>query len=151
MGGSNGMTRRCEAVIKAGTIDLLQSVNRGVLDDSVVTLKGGTVTKFYVGGETTDETVTGIVRNPIVHWQGGNITNLEFGKSNSIELTSMKGTVTNDVVIGNKTAADTGLTVVAKPEGQLNEMTFIDGKPVWFNGTDWVDANGVVRNYPTQF
>ena len=151
MGGSNGMTRRCEAVIKAGTIDLLQSVNRGVLDDSVVTLKGGTVTKFYVGGETTDETVTGIVRNPIVHLQGGNITNLEFGKSNSIELTSMKGTVTNDVVIGNKTAADTGLTVVAKPEGQLNEMTFIDGKPVWFNGTDWVDANGVVRNYPTQF
>ena len=151
MGGSNGMTRRCEAVIKAGTIDLLQSVNRGSLDDSVVTLKGGTVTKFYVGGETTDKTVTGVVRNPIVHLEGGTVTNLEFGKSNSIELTSMKGTVTKDVVIGNKTAEETGLTIVAKPEGQLNDMTFIDGKPVWFNGTDWVDANGVVCNYPTQF
>ena len=151
MGGSNGMTRRCEAVIKAGTIDLLQSVNRGSLDDSVVTLKGGTVTKFYVGGETTDKTVTGVVRNPIVHLEGGTVTNLEFGKSNSIELTSMKGTVTKDVVIGNKTAEETGLKVVAKPEGQLNDMTFMDGKPVWFNGTDWVDANGVVCNYPTQF
>ena len=151
MGGSNGMTRRCEAVIKAGTIDLLQSVNRGSLDDSVVTLKGGTVTKFYVGGETTDKTVTGVVRNPIVHLQGGNITNLEFGKSNSIELTSMKGTVTKDVVIGNKTAEETGLTLVAKPEGTEKEMTFIDGKPVWFNGTDWVDANGNVNNYPTKF
>jgi len=151
IGGSNGMTRRCEAVIKAGTIDLLQSVNRGVVDDSVVTLEGGTVTKFYVGGETTDETVTGIVRNPIIHLQGGTVTNLEFGKSNSIELTSMKGTVTADVVIGNKSAEETGLTLVAKPEGQLNDMTFMDGKPVWFNGTDWVDANGVVCNYPTQF
>ena len=151
MGGSNGVTKKCEAVIKAGTIDLLQSVNRGELGDSVVTLEGGTVTKFYVGGETTDETVTGVVRNPIVHLQGGTVTNLEFGKSNSIELTSMKGTVTNEVVIGNKTAAETGLTIVAKPEGQLNDMTFIDGKPMWFNGTDWVDANGVVHNYPTQF
>ena len=151
MGGSNGMTRRCEAVIKAGTIDLLQSVNRGSIDDSVVTLKGGTVTKFYVGGETTDETVTGVVRNPIVHLQGGTVTNLEFGKSNSIELTSMKGTVTKDVVIGNKTAEETGLTLVAKPEGTEKEMTFIDGKPVWFNGTDWVDANGNVNNYPTNF
>ena len=151
MGGSNGVTKKCEAVIKAGTIDLLQSVNRGELGDSVVTLEGGTVTKFYVGGETTDETVTGVVRNPIVHLQGGTVTNLEFGKSNSIELTSMKGTVTNEVVIGNKSAAETGLTVVTKPEGQLNDMTFIDGKPMWFNGTDWVDANGEVHNYPTQF
>ena len=151
LGGSNGLTRRSELVIKNGTINVLQSVNRGGLDDSVVTLQGGTVSNFYVGGETGDKGVTGEVRNPVVHLQGGNITNLQFGKSNSIELTSMKGTVTNEVVIGNKSAAETGLTVVTKPEGQLNDMTFIDGKPMWFNGTDWVDANGVVHNYPTQF
>ena len=151
LGGSNGMTRRCEAIVKAGTITVLQSVNRGVLDDSVVILEGGNVTNFYVGGETGDESVTGIVRNPVVHLQGGNITNLDFGKSNSVAIESIKGTITSEVVIGNKSVGETGLTLVAKPEGQLNDMIFMDGKPVWFNGNDWVDANGVVCNYSTQF
>ena len=151
LGGSNGLTRRSELVMKAGTVNVLQSVNRGGIDDSVVTLQGGTVTNFYVGGETGDKTVTGIARNPIVHLQGGNITTFDFGKSNSVPLESIKGTITAEVTIGNKTTEETGLTLVAKPEGTEKEMTFIDGKPVWFNGTDWVDANGNVNNYPTKF
>ena len=151
LGGSNGLTRRSEMTIKNGTITTLESVNRGGLDDSVVTLQGGTVTNFYVGGDVTDNTITGIVRNPIVHLQGGTVTTLNNGNSNSVALESIKGTITAEVTIGNKSAEETGLTLVAKPVGTEKEMTFIDGKPVWFNGTDWVDANGNVNNYPTNF
>ena len=151
LGGSNGLTRRSEMTIKNGTITTLESVNRGGLDDSVVTLQGGTVTNFYVGGDVTDNTITGIVRNPIVHLQGGTVTTLNNGNSNSVALESIKGTITAEVTIGNKSAEETGLTLVAKPAGTEKEMTFIDGKPVWFNGTDWVDANGNVNNYPTNF
>ena len=151
LGGSNGLTRRSEMTIKNGTITTLESVNRGGLDDSVVTLQGGTVTNFYVGGDVTDDTITGIVRNPIVHLQGGTVTTLNNGNSNSVALKSIKGTITAEVTIGNKSAEETGLTLVAKPAGTEKEMTFIDGKPVWFNGTDWVDANGNVNNYPTNF
>ena len=151
LGGSNGLTRRSEMTIKNGTITTLESVNRGGLDDSVVTLQGGTVTNFYVGGDVTDDTITGIVRNPIVHLQGGTVTTLNNGNSNSVPLESIKGTITAEVTIGNKTTEETGLTLVAKPAGTEKEMTFIDGKPVWFNGTDWVDANGNVNNYPTKF
>ena len=151
LGGSNGLTRRSEMTIKNGTITTLESVNRGGLDDSVVTLQGGTVTNFYVGGDVTDDTITGIVRNPIVHLQGGTVTTLNNGNSNSVALESIKGTITAEVTIGNKSAEETGLTLVAKPAGTEKEMTFIDGKPVWFNGTDWVDANGNVNNYPTNF
>lgn len=60
-GGSNGYTGNCTVKINGGSIYLYQSVNRGTIESAHVELSSGSIDKFYVGGETEDSTVTGVI------------------------------------------------------------------------------------------
>lgn len=86
-GGSNGYTGESNVKVNGGTINIYQSTNRGVVDDATLTMTDGTINNLYVGGETGDDEVTGIINNSEVNLLGGNIGTLEPGKSNSQPIT----------------------------------------------------------------
>ena len=102
-GGSNGYTGNATMEIDGGNIYLVQSVNRGTVEDAFVEVTGGTIQKFYVGGETEDISVTGTISQIETCLLGGTIQSLNAGKSNSSPIT-IDGTQysllkTDDVVI----------------------------------------------------
>ena len=53
-GGSNGYTDAAAMTVTNGTVGVMQSVNRGEMRAVTMNVTGGTVTDFYVGGETSD-------------------------------------------------------------------------------------------------
>lgn len=85
-GGSNGYTKEANVTINDGNVNLFQSVNRGTVEKATVKVNGGTIEKFYIGGETEDETVTGSINKVETDILGGKITNLSEGKNNSESL-----------------------------------------------------------------
>lgn len=97
-GGSNGHTDSAYLTINGGDIGIYQSVNRGTVNNSVTTVSGGTVDKFYVGGEKDDPSVTGTVKNVSVNLISGKISTLDAGVSNKIALDTSKENVSLVVV-----------------------------------------------------
>ena len=93
-GGSNGSTGAGEVNVYGGSIDVWQVVNRGTLENSVITLDGGTVNKLYCVGETEDTGVTGHVGYSTVNIRHGSVATLRLGN------TSAGGHATSDVVKG---------------------------------------------------
>ena len=87
-GGSNGYTGSSNVEINGGDIYLFQSVNRGIVDDASVKVNGGTIEKFYVGGETEDVSVTGTINKVEAALLEGTINSLNAGKSNSQPITT---------------------------------------------------------------
>ena len=85
-GGSNGYTGTANTKISGGNISVFQSVNRGTVEKAYVKVDGGTIDRFYVGGETEDSTVTGIINNVETNIISGNINTLNTGTSNGLEL-----------------------------------------------------------------
>lgn len=52
-GGSNGYTGFAELNLSGiPKINILQGVNRGTIDESIVNINGGNIAKYFVGGET---------------------------------------------------------------------------------------------------
>lgn len=86
-GGSNGYTEESNVKINDGNIMVYQSVNRGIVEDANLVVSGGTIDNLYVGGETTDSTVTGIINNADISLIAGTVNTLEAGKSNSQVIT----------------------------------------------------------------
>lgn len=133
-GGSNGYTENGDIKIKGGTIYLVQSVNRGKVIDAEVKMTGGTVEKFYVGGETEDAAVTGIVNDVEVDILGGTVTNLKPGKSNSTEIiveqenykvVDVEGTVNNST-IGEKEISITYIFNIKEETLKINQNDKIE-------------------------
>lgn len=85
-GGSNGYTGTADTKICGGNIYIFQSVNRGTVEKAKITVDGGTINKFYVGGETEDSTVTGEINAIETNIISGNIDTLNTGTSNGFEL-----------------------------------------------------------------
>lgn len=85
--GSNGYTGTANVKLTGGKIGVYQSVNRGTLDNATVRVAGSTIGKFYVGGETEDKSVTGVINNIHVHLLGGTIVALDSGTSNGTPIT----------------------------------------------------------------
>lgn len=106
-GGSNGYTGNCTVKINGGSIYLYQSVNRGTVENANVKLNSGSIEKFYVGGETEDSTVTGVIDTVNTNLVGGNIGSLNAGTSNSsvisIDNDNFKVISTDEVKITDDT------------------------------------------------
>ena len=114
-GGSNGYTGNCTVKINGGSIYLYQSVNRGTVENANVKLNSGSIEKFYVGGETEDSTVTGVIDAVNTNLVGGNIGSLNAGTSNSsvisIDNDNFKVISTNEVKITNDTIEDSKIKI----------------------------------------
>ena len=80
-GGSNGYTGTATVEINGGTIGKVQSVNRGTMDSAAFDVSGGTIDKFYIGGEKEDSTVTGTITKATVNIKGGKVNNMYPGTS----------------------------------------------------------------------
>jgi len=78
-GGSNGHTGSSYLEINDGTITTVQSVNRGSMDYSDITVYGGTITNAYVRGDSSDDTVTGAIEESYMYIWGGKVTNVSIG------------------------------------------------------------------------
>lgn len=109
-GGSNGYTGEADVSINGGNIKIFQSVNRGKMNFSELTMTGGDVQNLYVGGEKDGFGVDGTINNVEVSILGGKVNNLESGTSNSSDITvgsghysvvSADGTVTNNNIKGD--------------------------------------------------
>lgn len=94
---------------------LYQSVNRGSVDSAHVKLNSGSIEKFYVGGETEDSTVTGVINTVNSNLIGGNIDSLNAGTSNgsviSIDNDNFKVVSTGEVKITNDTIEDSKIKI----------------------------------------
>ena len=86
------------------------SVNRGTVENVNVKLNSGSIEKFYVGGETEDSTVTGVIDTVNTNLIGGNIGSLNAGTSNSsvisIDNDNFKVISTDEVKITDDTIED---------------------------------------------
>ena len=86
-GGSNGYTGTANVKLTGGKIGVYQTVNRGTLDSATVRVTGSTIGKFYVGGETEDKSVTGIINKINTLLFSGSIESLDSGTSNGSPIT----------------------------------------------------------------
>ena len=79
-GGSNGYTENGKIEITNGSINVLQTTNRGIVNTATVKVTGGNIINAYVGGET-DPSVTGVINKAEFDVLGGKVTNLNTGTS----------------------------------------------------------------------
>lgn len=104
-GGSNGYTKDVNVKLSGGKIGVYQTVNRGTLNNATIKVAGTTIDKFYVGGETEDKSVTGILNNINLHLVCGNIQTLNSGTSNGAQIIidneTYKINMTDDIQIKN--------------------------------------------------
>ena len=104
-GGSNGYTESANVKLTGGKIGVYQTVNRGTLNNATIKVAGSSIDKFYVGGETEDKSVTGIINNINTYLISGSIENLDSGTSNGTPITiddeTYKVTATNYIKITN--------------------------------------------------
>ena len=73
--------------MNGGTIQILQSTNRGSVGDVIYNIKDGTIEKAYLGGETASD-VSGTLNAMQCNISGGSITNLYFGTDGSTAKSS---------------------------------------------------------------
>lgn len=81
-GGSNGHTGTVNVIINGGTINVVQSVNRGTVDEATVVAFGGTIEKLYAGGESPESTPGDVVNAYIT-------TRLRVGVAGTAEVENM--------------------------------------------------------------
>ncbi len=109
-GGSNGYTGTANAKLTGGNIGVYQTVNRGVLDNATVKVASSSIGKFYVGGETEDKSVTGVINKINTHLVSGTIESLDVGTSNGSTITidneNYNVTATDSVKIINDNIGD---------------------------------------------
>lgn len=120
-GGSNGKTGHGKITINGGQIEVLQSVNRGSIEMSEITINNGTINKLYGGGETEDATVNGIYHFSKLHLLGGTINNPSIGKNgetvnaNKLSGTYIPGIISDEIAISmNLVPIETVDTIIKK-------------------------------------
>ena len=143
--GANGITINGELYINSGNYDCASQVNRGVVVNSKIFMNGGEVQNFYFGGETEDTTVNGILHNGQIILNGGTINNLKFGTSNGVELTEMNGFI-RDCVVNNEMPTKLIKLNDRPTDPEAGDFMFdvVLNKPIFFNGTNWVDSLGFI-------
>lgn len=114
-GGSNGYTGTANVKLTGGNIGVYQSVNRGTLDNATVRVAGSTIGKFYVGGETEDKSVTGVINKINTLLVSGSIESLDSGSSNgspmAIDNENYNVTATDSVKITNDNIGNSKKTI----------------------------------------
>jgi len=96
-GGSNGHTETVNLMINGGTISVVQSVNRGTVDEATVVVFGGEIENLYAGGESP-ETIPGDVVNAYIK------TKLRVGVAGDAKVKNMQlgSNGNDDLVISNE-------------------------------------------------
>ena len=114
-GGSNGYTGTANVKLTGGKIGVYQTVNRGTLDSATVRVTGSTIGKFYVGGETEDKSVTGIINKINTLLVSGSIESLDSGSSNgspmAIDNENYNVTATDSIKITNDSIGNSKKTI----------------------------------------
>ena len=114
-GGSNGYTGTANVKLTGGKIGVYQTVNRGTLDSATVRVTGSTIGKFYVGGETEDKSVTGVINKINTLLVSGSIESLDSGSSNgspmAIDNENYNVTATDSVKITNDNIGNSKKTI----------------------------------------
>ena len=139
-GGSNGFTRKSEVILNGGNIEVMQGVNRGILEEAKLVVNNGKVVNFYAAGDTEDNTVTGTQYKAIVELNGGTIENFSNGNSNLLPFDSsnIEGTISADCTVVN---GDTSMLAPKQPEAQAPSFAFNE------NGELVVTINGVSKTF----
>ena len=143
--GANGITLDGELYLNSGTYNCVSQVNRGLVVDSKVFMNGGLAKNVYFGGETEDTTVDGGLRNGLIVLNGGTVNNLNYGTSDGVELTEMNGYI-RDCTIKAGDASNL-VELNDRPENpEAGDFMFdvVLNKPIFFNGTHWVDSLGFI-------
>lgn len=87
-GGANGATGSGKIVINNGSIDVVQSVNRGIVGSADIKVNGGNITSLYAGVEPDDgdvmTTATGTFGHVNIELNSGSIQRLALGANNSV-------------------------------------------------------------------
>lgn len=93
-GGSNGNTTTAMVYIEGGTVDSVQSVNRGTMEEASLVVVGGTVENLYVAGANS-EGVTGTISGSVSLEVSGDATveSLEAGKNGGVAVDTTTDTV----------------------------------------------------------
>ena len=98
-----------------GKIGVYQTVNRGTVDSATVRVTGSTIAKFYVGGETEDKSVTGVINKINTLLVSGSIESLDSGSSNgspmAIDNENYNVTATDSVKITNDNIGNSKKTI----------------------------------------
>lgn len=143
-GGSNGYTGTANVKLLGGKLGVYQTVNRGILDNATVKVAGSSIEKFYVGGETEDKSVTGIINKVNTYLVSGNIKSLDSGTSNGSPITIDNETytvtatdsvkITNDNIGDSKSSIAYDFTVSTKSvklfvNQNMKIFTFITTEP----------------------
>ena len=84
-GGSNGYTGKAYVTLNEGSVDVMQSVNRGSMDSTLLVVNGGEVENLYVVAEEDPLALVGVVTAASVVVEGGLVTNLETGVSGGLD------------------------------------------------------------------
>lgn len=123
-GGSNGYVDSAEVYLYGGKINVVQSVNRGQMDNSEIVIDGATVENAYAGAEGTATAEAKVNTKATLTILSGTVKNAAAGQSGMpgvkatavAELQYIDGTVTNvkDDFDDEKIAELVTLTFVAE-------------------------------------
>ena len=81
--GSNGYTDTAVMEVNGGTTEVMQGVNRGLVENVDMTINGGTINNLYAGAEASDDDIN------------NNVPNNELGRVNDAFVTIYGGTIEN--------------------------------------------------------
>lgn len=93
-GGSNGNTTTAMVYIEGGTVGMVQSVNRGTMEETSLVVVGGIVEKLYAAGENADDITGTISESVFVEVSGeAKVESLESGKNAGVLVDTATDTV----------------------------------------------------------
>lgn len=127
-GGSHGNTTEANLNITGGTIKVVQTVNRGTIEEVSLKVTGGKITDLYIAGENAVD-VTGEITGIVIAEVSGNakVDKMQFGKNADKLVDVATSTVIKkeNIKIASGTVKDA--SVLGENVTILNKVT-IDGK-----------------------
>lgn len=85
-GGSNGYAGNALLAVTGGKINVAQNVNRGLVKEASTVVYGGEIENLYVGGETTDAEVDGVIDSANSIILAGKVKNASAGTSGNVDI-----------------------------------------------------------------
>ncbi|MBO5414348.1 MAG: hypothetical protein J6A17_01840 [Bacilli bacterium] len=138
-GGSNGYTGKAYVTLNEGSVDVMQSVNRGSMDSTLLVVNGGEVENLYVVAEEDPLALVGVVTAASVVVEGGLVTNLETGVSGGLDGSNNTNAVpTEGVYVTYNEDTVTNIDETTFPEDAVTETVTLT--LVTFDGTETVEV-----------
>lgn len=103
-GGSNGNTTNTNLNITGGTLRVVQTLNRGTIENATIKITGGTIENLYLGGESGDSSVTGRLTGNFSAYvdEPAKVKVFALGQNEGEEMNLIEGYVTaRNTIIAN--------------------------------------------------